>query len=81
MCSLLMAHHTNHLQCIQTWLGQVLLLPKDLLLLLMMWFVVVVASTIVNAVDAAFHSGTKHGYGDQIARLTGNAGGVVRQPP
>jgi hypothetical protein len=49
--------------------------------LLMMWFVVVVARTIVDAVDAAFHSGTKHGYGAQIARLTGNAGGVVRLPP
>ncbi len=47
----------------------------------MMWFVVVVASTIVDAVDVAFHSGTKHGYGAQIARLTANAGGVVRQPP
>jgi hypothetical protein len=48
---------------------------------LLLIVVVASATPIVDAVDAAFHSSTKHGYGAQIARLTGNAAGVVRQPP
>ena len=50
-----------------------------LLLFLLLLDVVDVAAIVIVVVVATLvlYSGTKHGYGAQVARLTGNAAGVV----